>query len=316
MSRLITGGTGLIGSELAHLLVKRDEEVVLFDITINHFRISDIEDKVKLVQGDLGNWSEVLNAIKSNQVTTIYHLGTMITQPSENSPWSAFSANVIGTYNILEAARLFNVKQLMYASSQATFSLEVQGEVTDTTIQRPTTFYGISKLHNEGLVRYYRNKFGLDARTVRYPVVIGPGDKIPNHWYVKMIESAVLGKQYECPVFPDSNLPTLMYIADGARAADLILQAPEENIKMVNYNVAAAPPPITPQEIEKAIRKCVPNFVVTYNPDPAIMALHNSPAATKMINDRYARQEWGWRPEYSTIESIVAAFIGTLKKHL
>jgi nucleoside-diphosphate-sugar epimerase len=90
MAKLITGGTGFIGAELAHLLVDQGEDVVLFDRTIKHFRIGDIEGKVKLVQGDLGNWYEVLNAIKNNKITEIYHQGTMVTQPSENNPWGAF----------------------------------------------------------------------------------------------------------------------------------------------------------------------------------------------------------------------------------
>ena len=59
MVKLITGGTGYIGAELAHILVDRGEEVVLFDITVNNHRIEDIKNKVKVVQGDLGDFSEV-----------------------------------------------------------------------------------------------------------------------------------------------------------------------------------------------------------------------------------------------------------------
>ena len=99
MSKLITGGTGYIGAELAHILVEHGDEVILFDIVINHNRIADIENKVKIVQGDLGNWSEVLNVVKDNNVTEIYHLGSMLTYMSELNPWASFRTNVIGTYN-------------------------------------------------------------------------------------------------------------------------------------------------------------------------------------------------------------------------
>ncbi len=55
MAKLITGGTGYIGAELAHIPADPGEEVVLFDIVINRYRIEDIESKVKIVRGDLGN---------------------------------------------------------------------------------------------------------------------------------------------------------------------------------------------------------------------------------------------------------------------
>ena len=55
MAKLITGGTRYIGAELAHILANRREEVALFDIAINRYRIEDIESKVKMVQ--LGKWT-------------------------------------------------------------------------------------------------------------------------------------------------------------------------------------------------------------------------------------------------------------------
>jgi len=60
MPVLITGGTGFIGIGLAHRLVKRDEDVMLFDIVPQSERVADIKDKVKVVQGDLKVWPEVL----------------------------------------------------------------------------------------------------------------------------------------------------------------------------------------------------------------------------------------------------------------
>lgn len=104
MAKLITGGTGYIGSEVARLLAEWGEEVVLFDITINRYRVEDIEDKVKIVQGDLGNFSQVFNVIKDNNISEIYHTGSMLTRMSELNPRASFQANVIGSYNVLEAA--------------------------------------------------------------------------------------------------------------------------------------------------------------------------------------------------------------------
>jgi uncharacterized protein YbjT (DUF2867 family) len=58
MASLITGGTGLIGAEVAHILVEQGEEVVLFNRSRNSKRLADIADKVKWVQGDVSNWPQ------------------------------------------------------------------------------------------------------------------------------------------------------------------------------------------------------------------------------------------------------------------
>jgi len=135
VTKLITGATGYIGAELAHLLVDQGQEVVLFDIAINRHRIHDIESKVSIVPGDLGIWAEVMNVVKDNDITEIYHLGSMLTYMSELNPWASFRSNVIGTYNALEAARLFGVQKVMFASTLGTFGLEMDEVITDRSLQ-------------------------------------------------------------------------------------------------------------------------------------------------------------------------------------
>jgi|WetSurMetagenome_2_1015567.scaffolds.fasta_scaffold115557_2 threonine 3-dehydrogenase len=309
MVKLITGGTGNIGAELAHILVQRGEDVVLFDRTIKHHRINIIEKQVRIVQGDLSNRSEVMNAVKNNKISVIYHIGAMLSYACEQNPWSAFQSNVIGTYNVLEAARLFDVEQVMFASSGATFSLELGPETTDTTIQRPTTIYGVTKLQGEGMGRYYRTRFGLDFRSIRYPAVTGPGVKNPAHWHSAMIECAILGEPFECPVTEESTLSTILFIKDAGRAADMVLQAPKEKIKMVNYNIAGVPVKISAKELEREIKKQIPGAIITYKPDPEVMEIQKLHSSINVFDDSYAREEWAWKPENNTVGGVVSAFI-------
>jgi len=72
---VITGGTGLIGREVARQLVDRGEEVVLFDIVPREKMWVDIKENVTFVQGDLANWMSVLNVVKEYQPSSIFHLG-------------------------------------------------------------------------------------------------------------------------------------------------------------------------------------------------------------------------------------------------
>ena len=154
MVKLITGGSGQVGAELAHILVAREEDVVIFDIVKSNL-ISDIENEVLFVRGNLGIWPEVLNVVKNNGITHIYHMGAMLTSVSEDNPWASFQSNVVGTTNILEAARLFGVEQVMFTSSIGTFGVIEGDSLSDMTLQRPGSFYGIGKLYCEGLGREY-----------------------------------------------------------------------------------------------------------------------------------------------------------------
>lgn len=315
MAKLITGGTGVIGSVLSRILVERGEDVVIFDITINHGRIADIEDKVKAVRGDLGNWSEVLNVVKDNKITEIYHMGALLSGASEINPWASFRANVTGIYNVLEAARLFNVKKMMFTSTMGTFGLNSEGQMSDTTIQRPTFVYGVAKLYGEGLGRFYHNKFGLDFRAIRYPGIIGPGIRTVGHWAPLMIENAVMGKPYSCPAPKDTPATPRMFIKDAARAADMVLQAPKENIKMMHYNVSGVSSLASAEDIEQSIKKFIPDTVITYNPTPEIIERMSKIPAIKSFDDSYAQKEWGWKPECTTCDQMVSAYIDEMRTH-
>jgi len=109
MKVLITGGTGFIGAELARTLVSKGDDVVLFDIAPDYARIGDIKHEVKMAQGNLAYQAEVFNVIKDNNIEGIYHLGSMLSVPSNANPWASFQVNVVGTMNVLEGARLFGI---------------------------------------------------------------------------------------------------------------------------------------------------------------------------------------------------------------
>src|SRR5688572_24201805 len=89
-----------------------------------------------MIVGNLADFSGVLSAVKTCQPCTIYHAAAMLTGPSEDNPQGSFKTNVLGTYHVLEAARLFEVKQVIFLSSIGTYGASC-GPVTEKTIQRP-----------------------------------------------------------------------------------------------------------------------------------------------------------------------------------
>jgi nucleoside-diphosphate-sugar epimerase len=305
MAKLITGGTGYIGAELAHILVERGEQVVLFDVAVAEYRIEDIRHKVKVVRGDVSDWSEVANVVKDNRITEIYHMGALLTLASESNPWASFRVNIIGTYNVLEAARIFDVEKMMFTSSLGTYGLGMPEVVDDLTIQRPTSLYGCGKLYCEGLGRWYMNKFGLDFRSIRFPSTCGPNVRTPGHWVPGMIQDAIMGRPHEC-IYASRGDPgaPIIYVTDAARAADMVLQAPKDKIKMVNYCVSGLPGALSVEELETALKSRYPKTEITYGAPVGGVAV----AVLKKFDDSYARKEWGWKPLYDTPEAVITKF--------
>jgi threonine 3-dehydrogenase len=313
MSILITGGMGFIGVGLAYELVAKGQDVVLFDIVTRPERVAAIKDNVKIIQGDLKVWPEVLNAVRDNKVEDIFHLGAMLSVPSEQNPWSSFQTNIVGFMHMVEAARLFGVNRFIFPSSIASYGLDTGEVITDTTLQRPVTIYGVSKVHGELLGRFYRRRFDIDFRSLRYGGVIGPGVRTPgivqyNAW---MIENAALGKPYECFVTEDSYSP-VTYFKDAIGGTLQLYEAPKENIKTVCYNINQFSPAPTARELELTIKKFIPDLKVTYKPDPVAMAFQQS-QTMKEIDDRRAREEWGWQPQFDNLEDMVADFINEVR---
>jgi threonine 3-dehydrogenase len=313
MPILITGGMGFIGVGLAHELAAKGQDVVLFDIVARPERVSDIKDNVKIIQGDLKVWPEVMNTVRDNKITEIFHLGAMLSVPSERNPWGSFQTNVAGFMYVMEAARLFGVKKVVFPSSVASYGLDTGEVVTDTTLQRPITAYGASKVYGELMGRFYLRKFDLDFRSLRYGGVIGPGVKTPGiaQFYSWMIENAALGKPFECFVTEDTANP-VTYFKDAISATLMLFEAPRENIKTVCYNINEFSPSPTAKELENTIRKFVPNARVTYKPDPVVMAFHKN-QTMKAVDDSRAREEWSWQPQFSKLEDMVSDFINEVR---
>jgi nucleoside-diphosphate-sugar epimerase len=305
MAKLVTGGTGYIGSETVRQLVNHGEEVVVFDINIVSYRIEDVEKQVKVVRGDVGNFNEVLNTFKDNKIDTVFHMGSMLNWASELNPWAFFRTNVLGTYHVFEACRLFGTSKIMYASSMGTFGLGAEPVVSDSTLQRPTSFYGVGKLYGEGLGRCYANKFGLDFRAIRYKNMVGPNVRSFGHWAPPMIEDAISGKPNICQFATQASAASWIYVDDAAKAAIDIVNAPKENIKTMIYNVAGIPTAISAQETENILRKLYPGFTVEYktSKDPRRM-----PQNVRVFDDSCARREWGWSPVYATHEAIIKRY--------
>ncbi len=303
MTMLITGGTGLIGSQLAKMLVNRGEKVVLFDIAPRYAAIEPIKDKVTVVRGDVANWSEVFNVVKGYKVKSIFHLGAMLSIPSDANPWAAYRVNANGIMHILEAARLFNVRKVVFTSTAAVYAGQSEGSfpINDSTIQKPGSMYGVTKLFGELLGRFYANKFGLDFRSVRLITVIGPGAKTKHmsQYMAWMIDYSLANKPFEVWVKEDVRGP-FIYYKDAANALLMLHDAPSEKIKTRVYNLSGIS--LTAKEFADTVRKHIPSAQIIFKPDPEVEKLMGKGFGS--IDESQAKKEWGWKLNYDIDEMI------------
>ena len=301
MVNLITGGTGFIGSHLALELHKRGEKVILFDVKEDCPIIKDIRDDISIIKGDLGSWPEVLHAVEGNKVDTIFHTGSLLSASAEENPIAGHKVNANGTFTILEAARLFNVKKVIYTSTIASYGIDLPEFVDEYTIQRPRTMYGVTKVFSELLGEYYNVKFGIIFRALRLPSVIGPGrgEGGLSAYSTLMISEPALGRPYTVPVKEDTVM-AIQYIKDAVQALIMLRDAKAENLKRNTYNMAGFLPKAI--DIVNSVKNYVPDAEIAFAPDKKTVEIVDSWART--IHETRAQEEWGWEPRYFLDETV------------
>jgi threonine 3-dehydrogenase len=311
---LVTGGAGFIGAEVVRLLVERDEEVHVASHSGRVQRLAGLEDRLKVHALDLADAEQVDAVVDEVRPRAIYHLGAILSGPSEADPQASIQANAFGTHALLEAARRNDVEQFLFASSIGVFVSEEQpdGPATDSTLQRPDLIYGVTKLFGELLGRYYRRKYGLDFRGIRYPGIVGPG---VTTWSLAqctcwVIERPARGEPFSVWVAPETSFE-LVYFKEAGRAMVELADAPLEAIRTVNYNLGGLKPSPTMAELAAAVQARVPDAKIDFEPDPSIQHLFAKPHP---IDDARARAEWGWKPTMDHV-AMVDDFLEELRLH-
>ena len=309
---LVTGALGQIGSELVPALRQRygAERIVASDVRMApmpaHGRADESCEHVDCAQPQ-----EILEVIRRHDIGAIYHLAALLSAAAEEKPHLAWSVNMGGLYNVLEAARQYRC-QVFFPSSIGTFGPSTPHDNTpQVTIQRPTTMYGVTKVAGELLCDYYVAHFGLDARGLRLPGLISyvapPGGGTTDY-AVKVFYQALRYKHYRCFLGPTTRLD-MMYMPDAIRAAIELMEADPRPLRHRNaYNVTAMS--ITPEDLAGELRKHIPEFVIDYQVDPMRQLIADS--WPRSLDDSAAREDWGWAPQFdlATMTADMLARLG------
>lgn len=306
MTILITGGTGLIGSYLSRRLLSEGYDLLLFDINPNFKLISDIKDKIKVFQGDITSLSSIIEAIKSHEVTDIFHLAAIISVAAERNPLAALKINSLGTVNVLEAARIFDIDKLLFPSTSVVYQ-NVENPIEGSP-EEPNIIYGVTKVTCENWCRYYRRRYNLNIRGARFISIIGPGRKNggASRFTSLMIEKAALDEPFEIYVDETLRVP-ILYIKDAVDALITLFKAKKVNHTF--YNIGGIQP--SAGEIASKVKKVIPDANLTFNPDPSMIKVLDG---WPNLNSTRIKNELGWHIRYD-LDRMVEDFITTIRNN-
>jgi nucleoside-diphosphate-sugar epimerase len=195
---LITGAGGCIGSWAMALLVRAGVPAVVYDLSDDKRRprllmTEDQLARVTWVRGDIADATAVADVVRNHRVRAIIHLAALQVPFCKADPVAGARANVVGTVNVLEAARARGLKRLAYASSIAALSFFPNAPWLDT-------LYGAYKLTNEMTASVYFQDWGIPSIGIRPGVVYGVGrDQGLTSKTTIAILAAAAGRPYTLP---------------------------------------------------------------------------------------------------------------------
>jgi len=316
---LVTGGMGFLGSYVARQLLADGEEVVLFQRRGELPRnAADLEGKVKIVSGDIRNWVHVVDAVESNSIDCIYHVAAALTKTCKESLANGFQTNIVGTFNVLEAARILGVKDVIFTSSRSTYGrhepieLYEPTKIYNDTPQKADSMYGATKICCERLGEQYYQQYGLNFRSNRYGMVVGPTRQMSYYYgdWSGLIERTAQGKPYTVHSDPASPCDYI-YIKDAARVLIDLKRADESKLRQRVYNVHGFLATLT--EVAEAIKKYIPDAQITFDLDKS-EAMRGADSDTNFeMDNTVASEDFGYQTKYF-LDEMVKDFIDEVRK--
>ncbi|AAZ11841.1 L-threonine 3-dehydrogenase, putative [Trypanosoma equiperdum] len=294
---LVTGALGQIGTDLS--LALRDkfgaDSVLVSDVVEPGAKhpLAGLKGVEKLDCLDSNGFEKLVKEFKP---TWMYHLPAIMSVRGEAEPDLAMDINVNTTRYALELARKYNIR-IFIPSTIAAFGDKCGKTMTkDDTIMNPSTVYGVTKVYTELLGTWYRQKYGVDFRSVRLPGIISaatlPGGGATDY-AIHMYHSALLQKKCVCPVLPYESLP-MMYMPDTLNSLVKIMEAPLEKLTRTVYNITGFS--FSPSELRFSIERCTDRTIeVEYVEGPAQKIANSWPDS---LDDSNARNDWGHQVKY------------------
>lgn len=229
MRALVTGGGGFIGSHIAERLLADGHEVVVLDnfATGRRENLLALGGDVELIEGDIQSFERCHTAVRGCDV--VFHQAALPSVPrSVQDPLTSNAVNVIGTLNVLLAARDSGVQRVVYASSSSVYGANPALPKSEDLPTLPISPYAVAKLAGESYCRSFTAVYGLETVALRYFNVFGRRQD-PLSQYSAVIPKFITQLQ--------AGRPPLIH-GDGEQSRDF---TPVENVVDANLLAATAP---------------------------------------------------------------------------
>ena len=230
---LVTGGMGYLGRRVVAQLASKGRSVVSYNR--DFFDLS--ETGVTYVQGELFDTPRLVDTLARYGVDRIVHTAAMShPELSIDLPLTTLTANVMGTAQVFEAARMAGIRRIVNFSSECAYG-NVDGPVAESAPLRPTTPYGVTKVAVELLAQVYVDRYGMDVISLRPTELYGAGNRMPQYLR-EMIRAALDGRPYRLESGADQRFH-FVQVDDVATATVLALDctSPAQRI----FNITGGP---------------------------------------------------------------------------
>lgn len=330
---LITGANGEIGHGLIqHLAKNTDSQIVALDVVPLDKSLREF-CKTYIV-GDILDQMLLGRLVVEHEISTIYHLASILSTKAEYNPETAHRINVEGTMNLLRLAVEQSQWQgesvkFIYPSSIAAYGFPTlnhklqAGYVKEDEWNQPTTMYGCNKLYCEHLGRYYSSYYRqlavdcggpatVDFRSIRFPGLIS-AETIPtggtSDYGPEMLHAAAKGEAYSCFVRPETTIP-FMAMPDAVKALIALETVPKNRLSQLVYNVTSFS--ISAQGIFDIVMSAFPEAKINFAVDECRQKIVDT--WPEGVDDSAARKDWDWSPDYDCQRSFNEYLIPAIQK--
>ena len=229
----MTGGAGLVGSHIVDELIKERARVLVYDSFIRgkleHLEWARANGEVNVVEADLRDRAALRKALSG--VDYVFHQAAAWLRLCQEDPRLSLDVNIIGTFNLLEAAVEAGIKKIVAASSSSVYGEGLYLPTDEEHQLNNDLFYGAAKVANEQHYRAFFKKYDLNFVAFRYLNVYGPRQPYEAAYMDVIMHFLNRIDADQSPIVRGDGSATvdLVYVGDVARANILALKSPVTN---------------------------------------------------------------------------------------